>query len=237
MPVAEILRRVADNQQRADESRSRVVYHQSVRTRLMRGGGKLAREESRQYTVTPTATGSEKQLLSISGLYEKHGKLHPYADPKFRHKDLDLDGELTEDLTDDLVNSKNSRDGISRDLFPLTAEEQRHYEFRFDGYQKVADVDAIRLAFSPRKRTKGAEEDGRPWSGTVLIHPEEFQPPRQRKWVSQEAEEGRADPPILNAREVFIEEAWLTVRLQPSLNLLRGELQGLLQRPFELFPV
>lgn len=176
MPVAEILRRVADNQQRADESRSRIVYHQSVRTRLMRGGGKLAREESRQYTVAPTATGTEKQLLSVSGLYEKHGKLHPYADPKFRHKDLDLDGELTEDLTNDLVNDKKSRDGISRDLFPLTAEEQRHYDFHFDGYQKVEGVEAIRLAFAPRKRVKGSEEDGRPWSGTVLIHPEEFQP-------------------------------------------------------------
>jgi len=175
-PIEEILRRVADNQQRSDSARARIVYHQSVRTRLLRGGGKLAREESRQYTVTPTATGTDKEILSVAGLYEKGGKLHPYTDSKFRHKDLDLDGELADDLTNDLVNNKNTRDGISRDLFPLTADEQRYYDFRFDGYQAVQGVQAIRLAFSPHKRPKGSDEDGRPWSGTVLIHPEEFQP-------------------------------------------------------------
>jgi hypothetical protein len=216
LPLEEILRRVAENQQRSDSARARIVYHQSVRTRLLRGGGKLAREESRQYTVAPTATGTEKELLSVAGQYEKHGKLHPYTDSKFRHKGVDLDGELADDLTDGLVDNKKSRDGLSRDLFPLTADEQRHYDFRFDGYQSVQGVQAIRLAFSPRKRPKTAEQkvsdpkpgapiadapaageaeaakpkdtgpedsksgdgdfDGRPWSGTVLIHPDEFQP-------------------------------------------------------------
>ncbi len=176
LPIGEILRRVAENQERSDSARARIVYHQSVRTRLLRGGGKLAREETRQYTVTPTATGTEKELLNVEGQYEKNGKLHPYTDPKFRHKDLDLDGELTHDLSHDLASSKNTRDGISRDLFPLTADEQRFYDFRFDGYQSVQGVQAVRLAFSPRKSPKGSEEDGRPWSGTVLIHPDEFQP-------------------------------------------------------------
>lgn len=179
IPLDEILARVAANQDKAEEARTRIVYQQSVRTRLLRGGGKLAREEKRFYTVTPTAKGTDKQLDKVEGIYEKHGKLHPYTDPKFRHKDVDLDGEIAESLTDDLVNDKKSRDGISRDLFPLTRSEQRHYDFRFDGYQNVAGVQAIRLAFSPRKRAKGdaCEEDcGRPWSGTVLIHPDEFQP-------------------------------------------------------------
>lgn len=179
IPIGEILARVADNQDRAEQARTRIVYQQSVRTRLLRGGGKLAREEKRYYTATPTEKSTEKQLDKVEGLYEKGGKLHPYSDPKFRHKGLDLDGELAESLTDDLVNDKKSRDGISRDLFPLTRSEQRYYIFRFDGYQSVAGVRALRLAFSPRKRTKGdaCEEDcGRPWSGTALIHPEEFQP-------------------------------------------------------------
>ncbi|MBA3972976.1 MAG: hypothetical protein C0504_02010 [Candidatus Solibacter sp.] len=180
-PIAldEILARVAGNQEKTEEARARIVYQQSVRTRLLRGGGRLAREEKRFYTVTPTDKGTEKQLDKLEGLYEKGGKLHPYSDPKFRHKNVDLDGELAESVTDDLVNDKKSRDGISRDLFPLTPAEQRHYDFRFDGYQNVAGVRAIRLAFSPRKRAKddACEEDcGRPWSGTVLIDPEEFQP-------------------------------------------------------------
>lgn len=175
----EILARVAANQDQAEEARTRIVYQQSVRTRLLRGGGRLAREEKRFYTVTPTAKGTEKQLDRVEGTYEKHGKLHPYNDPKFRHKNVDLDGEIAESLTDDLVNDRKSRDGISRDLFPLTRAEQRYYEFCFDGYQNAGGVEAIRLAFSPRKRAKGdsCEEDcGRPWSGTVLIHPDEFQP-------------------------------------------------------------
>jgi hypothetical protein len=176
LPIDEILRRVAENQQRSDSARARIVYHQSVRTRLLRGGSRLAREETRQYTVAPTATGTEKELLSVVGQYEKHGKLLPYTDSKFRHKNVDIDGELTEELTNDLVDDKESRDGLSRDLFPLTSDEQRSYDFRFDGYQTVQGVQAIRLAFSPRKKPKGSEEDGRPWSGTVLIHPEEFQP-------------------------------------------------------------
>lgn len=178
LPIEEILRRVAENQEKADTARTRVVYHQSVRTRLLRGDGKLAREEKRQYTVAPTAKGTEKELLKVDGLYEKHGKLLPYTNPKFRHKNVDLDGELAESLTDDLVNDKSSRDGLSLDLFPLTAAEQRHYTFRFDGYQAIGKVQAIRLSFSPIKREKDApdEESWRPWSGTVLIHPEEFQP-------------------------------------------------------------
>ncbi|MBE0657488.1 MAG: hypothetical protein IH602_07335 [Bryobacteraceae bacterium] len=179
LPIDEILARVAANQDRAEKVRTRIVYQQSVRTRLLRGGGKLAREEKRFYTVTPTENATGKQLDKVEGLYEKGGKLHPYSDPKFRHKGLDLDGEIAESLTDDLVNDKNSRDGISRDLFPLTRSEQSHYTFRFDGYHSVAGVRALRLAFSPVKRPKGdaCEDDcGRPWSGTVLIHPDEFQP-------------------------------------------------------------
>ena len=172
-PLEEILGRLADSQERAVEARKSVVYRQTVHTRILRGGGKLAREEKREYTVTPSEASTSKDLVHLEGRYEKGGKLLPYSDPKFRHKNVDLDGELTESLTDDLVNDKDSRDGISKDMFPLTRREQEHYEFKLAGTRKVAGVDAYVLKFEPA--TDEAEE-GRPWSGEVLVHPEEFQP-------------------------------------------------------------
>lgn len=171
--LGEILRRVAENQEKAVAARLSIVYTQETRTRLMRGGGKLAREEKRRYTVTPTATATNKKLDLFEGQYRKGGKLFPYTDPKFRHKDMDIDGDLVEDMTDDMVNDKESRDGIPKNLFPLTAKEQEHYTFRLAGVQKVNGVDAIRVAFEPKK---GQEE--RPWAGEVLVDPAEYQPIR-----------------------------------------------------------
>jgi hypothetical protein len=177
--VEEIMARVAANQEKAVEARNGVIYHQSTWTRLLRGNGKLAREEKRQYTVTPTANGTKKDLVHFEGRYEKGGKLLGYDDPKFRHKDLDLDGDLAEELTDDLVNDKKSRDGIARDVFPLTKDEQRYYTFHLAGTQKVGGVEAWKVTFEPIKKNKKDEvalENERCWSGEVLVDPAEFQP-------------------------------------------------------------
>jgi len=87
---------------------------------------------------------------------------------------MDIDGSLVADLTDDLVNDKKSRDGISPDLFPLTAVEQGHYDFQFAGTQKVGAVEALKLTFTPKK---GGEDD-RSWAGEVLVDPGEYQPIR-----------------------------------------------------------
>lgn len=171
--VDEVLKRVAENQEKAVSARLSIVYTQETRTRLMRSGGKVAREEKRRYTVAPTATATEKKLEFFEGNYRKNGKLLPYTDPKFRHKDMDIDGDLVEDMTDDMVNDKESKDGIPRNLFPLTAQEQAHYTYRLAGTQTVNGVDAIRLEFEPKKG-----DDGRPWEGEALIDPVEFQPIR-----------------------------------------------------------
>jgi hypothetical protein len=171
--VDEVLKRVAENQEKAVSARLSIVYTQETRTRLMRSGGKVAREEKRRYTVAPTATATEKKLEFFEGNYRKNGKLLPYTDPKFRHKDMDIDGDLVEDMTDDLVNDKESKDGIPRNLFPLTAQEQTHYTYRLAGTRTVNGVDAIRLEFEPKKG-----DDERPWEGEALIDPMEFQPIR-----------------------------------------------------------
>jgi hypothetical protein len=169
----EVLRRVAENQEKAVSARQSIVYTQQTRTRLMRGGGKLAREEKRRYTVAPTATSTEKKLDFFEGNYRKNGKLIPYTDPKFRYKDMDIDGDLVEDMTDDMVNDKESRDGIPRNLFPLTAQEQAHYTYRLAGTQQVNGTEAIRLQFEPKKG-----DDARAWAGEVLVDPAEYQPIR-----------------------------------------------------------
>jgi hypothetical protein len=169
----EILRRVAENQEKAVEARSRVVYTQSTLARLMRGNGKLAREERRRYSVFPTPIGTDKKLESCEGQYEVHGKRIPYSDPKFRYKGMDIDGDLVQSIVDDMVDKKDSKDGISPDLFPLTAKRQAHYDFKLAGTEEIAGVQALHLTFAPKK----GDEDAN-WAGDVLVDPVDYQPIR-----------------------------------------------------------
>lgn len=169
----EILSRLADNQERGVEARRQIVYRQDTFVRLLRTDGKLGREEKRRYTVTPGAEGSEKALDHFEGRYARGGRILTYDKPKFQYKDTDIDGDLIEDLTQDLVNDRKSRDGISKDQFPLTRAEQAHYKFRSEGLRKLGGQDAYHIRFEPR----GTDFD-RPWAGEVWVHPEEFQPLR-----------------------------------------------------------
>lgn len=173
-PLEEILAKLAENQEKAIEARKSIVYRQDTLVRLLRTNGKLSREEKRQYTVTPTETKTGKKLEKFEGLYEKGGKLLPYDKPGFQYKDTDIDGDLIEDLTDDLVNDSKSRDGFSKDMFPLTRAEQKNYRFNLKGRRRAGGIDAWQIDFEPLKGT-GMDSD-RPWKGEVLVHPEEFQP-------------------------------------------------------------
>jgi len=172
-PLEVILSRLAANQERAIEARRTVVYEQKTLVRFLRTNGKLAREERRHYTVTPMPSGTEKKLESFEGRYETKGRLLPYDKPGFTYKDLDLDGELIEDLTEDLLNDQGSRDGIAAGLFPLTSREQRGYRFFFEGCRALGGAAAFLLRFQPRKLAEG---DSKPWQGEVYVDPQEFQP-------------------------------------------------------------
>jgi hypothetical protein len=166
----ELLRKLAENQDRASEARKTIVYRQETWVRLMQTNGKLSREEKRQYTVAPTESGTTKKLDRFEGRYLKGGRILTYDAPNFQYKDIDIDGELIEDLTDDLINDERSRDGFSKELFPLTEAEQAHYTFRLDGKRKAGSVEAWRVTFQPNM-------DGeRAWAGEVLIHPQDYQP-------------------------------------------------------------
>src|ERR1700722_11366238 len=63
----EIMQRVAENQGRALAARSEYVYDMNVFVRLKRANGKLAREESRDYVVTPGEKGAKRELLKSKG--------------------------------------------------------------------------------------------------------------------------------------------------------------------------
>src|SRR4029079_4568517 len=121
---AAIMARVGENQQRASELRREFTFHQKQLLRMNRGNGKVAREEKREYDVTPGADRVDKELIRFEGRYEYKGKYIDYDRPGYTYKEMDIDGELIDDLSNDLTSDRHSRDGISCDLFPLTAAQR-----------------------------------------------------------------------------------------------------------------
>jgi len=95
----------------------------------------------------------------------------PYDQPGFEYKEIDIDGEIMRDFADDLTDDKRSRDGIGRDLFPLTADQQRHYRFAVKGRHDYRGREVYVVTFEPH-----GSEDGGTWAGQALIDAREFQP-------------------------------------------------------------
>ena len=60
--IEEILRRLALNQAKSLEPRTNYVYQQNQILRMIRGTKKVAREEIRDYTITPRFRGIDWQL-------------------------------------------------------------------------------------------------------------------------------------------------------------------------------
>lgn len=170
LSAGEIMSRVADNQQRALEARARYVYRQDVSGRLLRGGGKVAREEKRVYTVAPTPDGTQKELNSLQGRYEKGGKYYDYTEKGFQYKDTDIDGDLLDDLIDELVDDKGSRDGIDHDLFPLRREKIGNYDFKLLESKDFRGRRVHRIEFQPKDKSDFG------WKGEALIDADEFEP-------------------------------------------------------------
>ncbi len=159
-----ILAKVAQSQEQSQQAREKVVYTQFVHAKLLRANGKVAREEKRTYTVTPKAKGFERKLDKFEGWYERKGEWIPYDKPHFQYKKVDIDGGLIDELIQDWTGNEDSRDGVSKDLFPLTAEHQRRYVFQSKGpYQ---------LSFAPLKRDGESE----PWTGDIVVDPETLHP-------------------------------------------------------------
>jgi hypothetical protein len=172
--AAEIMARVAENQDRGEALRRQVVYHQTVLGRMHRGRNKLAREHYYEYKVLPTEDGVEKERLVFRGKYEKDGKYFDYDDPDFEYKDIDIDGEILDEIAQDLTQDKESKDGVNKDLFPLTRERQQKYDFRLAGKETYNGREVFKIAFTAKKGEEWETFFG--GSGEALIDVEDFEP-------------------------------------------------------------
>jgi len=171
--IAGIMQRVGDNQERASELRKDFTFHQKQLLRMNRGSGKIAREEKREYDVSPGRHSVSKDLVHFEGRYEYKGKYVPYDRPGYKYKEMDIDGDLIDDLSKDLTNDRHSRDGISVDLLPLTAGQQRKYNFKLLGKESYRGHDVYRVAFEPKPHQ---DFDEAAWKGEALIDAAEYQP-------------------------------------------------------------
>jgi hypothetical protein len=169
--VREIMSRVAENQDRAQELRRQYTFHQKQLLRLMRGNNRVAREERREYDVAPEPEHVRKSLIHFEGRYERHGKYIDYNQPGYQYKDIDIDGDLINDLSEDMTNDGKSRDGLACDLFPLTAREQRKYDFKLAGVETWRGHEVYRVVFQPKPQADEAT-----WKGEALIDTAEYQP-------------------------------------------------------------
>jgi hypothetical protein len=171
--VDEIMAQVAHNQTRSQEARKQYTYHQKQLLRMNRGGGKVAREERREYEVSPAPRGFHKELARFEGKYEYKGKYVSYDRPGYTYKEMDIDGELINEMSEEMTNDKKSRDGLSADLFPLTEHEQQKYRFQLKGTEQYRGREVYRVRFEPKPHQ---EFDEAAWKGEALIDAAEFQP-------------------------------------------------------------
>ena len=166
-----IMAKVAASQQGGSHSQWCSRYQQTVLARMRRANHKLSREERSEFVVTSCSKGFEKKLTHFAGKYAGKEGLVGYDHPHFKYKGLDLDGDLISELTDGFTNDPKSRDGIGKDLFPLTPDEQKKYAFNLAGKETLHGREVYRLSFCPRPHT-----DDAPWCGEVLVDAAEFEP-------------------------------------------------------------
>jgi hypothetical protein len=174
-PAAQIMQRVAANQDRAVELRRSFVFQQHIVVATRHFNGKLAREEKADYDVVPSGNTIGKKLVSLSGLYVDKSHVIKFSTDsstaETRPQAGSLDGGLVKDFRDDLLNDK-SKDGVAKDLFPLTTEEQKNYRFQLQGHKQVEGRDTYILAFAP------SDKNDIGWAGEAWIDAEELQPVR-----------------------------------------------------------
>jgi len=169
--IESIMSQVGINQAKAQELRSNYVYTQKQLLRFVRGNGKIAREERREYLVTPRLRRSKKTLVHFEGKYEEHGKYYSFDKPGYEHKGLDLDAGLINDMSNDMTDDHKSPDGIGRDLFPLTYHQQLKYNFKLLGAETYRGREVYRVSFTPKPHMEDAD-----WKGEALIDKAELQP-------------------------------------------------------------
>ena len=168
--VDEIMARVAANQDRAEQARVEYVYQQRIHVATLRTNGKLAREETADYLIAPTPDGTKKELKHIEGRYWHKGKYLAFQGEPVPEGGW-VDNSIIESFREDLFNDK-SKDGLGRELFPLTSEEGKKYHFDLMGEETVKGRRVYRIRFRPRDKSDLT------WAGEATIDAEEFEPLR-----------------------------------------------------------
>lgn len=170
LTASEIMARVAENQDRSEALRKQYIYKQHIHIMSHKPGGKLLREETAVYDVVPMPDKTEKQLKLLTGCYRHKGKYEDFQGEPVPEEDS-LDGSLVKSFRDDLANEK-SKDGLGKDLFPLTSEEQKAYDFKLLGQEAVNGHSVYHLKFWPK------DKDEITWAGEAYIDAAEFEPVR-----------------------------------------------------------
>jgi hypothetical protein len=165
-----IMARVAANQDRSEALRKEFVYRQHIHILTHKPSGKLQREETADYDVAPTPQGTEKKLKTLTGRYLAKGKYKSFEGEPVPEQDS-LDGDLIKNFRDDLSNEK-TKDGLAKDLFPLTSDEQKDYQFSLLGQEIQDGRNVYHIAFRPK------DKDEITWAGEAYIDAAEFEPVR-----------------------------------------------------------
>jgi hypothetical protein len=140
-------------------------------------------EEITDSRISPEQNASQQQLLNLDGRYLHKGQYFHYTtlrnhetteprntEAKSEKDDLDgIDIDLVEGLRKDLADDK-SKDGLDKNLFPLTTEKQHEYLFTLQGRQKMNGRDVYRVGFRPK------DKQDYDWKGEAFIDTQEFEP-------------------------------------------------------------
>ena len=185
--ASDIMARVAANQDRCEALRKEYVYKQHIHIATHKPKNRMMREETADYDVVPLPDGPQKQLKSLTGRYWNKDKYVEFKGEPAEAGGTDADvigslrnhealpeaGRTDSDLIRNLRNhllNDNSKDGLARNLFPLTSEEQKGYEFKLLGQEVEAGRNVYHIAFAPK-------DDAEPtWAGEAFIDAAEFQP-------------------------------------------------------------
>jgi hypothetical protein len=168
LTAAAIMARVAANQDRSNQLRTDYIYHQRVHVAARKSNGKLMCELTLDYNVIPSATGTKKGLQKLSGRYWHKGRYVDF-DHKLKGDDESIDCDVADALGEDLTN-EHSKDGVSKDLFPLTSQQQKADRFEYLGQETMEGRRVYRVSFRP-KHKKDFD-----WAGEADIDTHDFQP-------------------------------------------------------------
>lgn len=168
--AAAIMARVAANQDRSEELRKQYVYRQHTHIVTHKPKGRLLREETADYDVVPTPDGTQKELKLLTGRYWSKGKYEAFQGEPIPEGDS-LDSGLIHDFREDLLDEK-TKDGLAKDLFPLSTDGQKDYDFQLLGQEMQEGRSVYHVGFQPK------DKNDITWAGEAYIDTAEFQPVR-----------------------------------------------------------